>query len=199
MPDKWKNGITSIITLFTQSQNEFLIKNVCAKKLFSLSWTFVLFLFVFQPEKSHMIVLNILTILPEEVRRDFLFVSFLNDFVSIDLVFTNRRAESSTWSDQIGIRKSIRHRFVFSFFFLLTTSLSFLVLSYIQFIIATYPQADILSRMFSCLSKWLDFGIPVIKVESLFDYLFHSLNNENIFDDASNCIIALFTSPDAIK
>lgn len=53
--------------------------------------------------------------------------------------------------------------------------------------------------MFSCLSKWLDFGIPVIKVESLFDYLFHSLNNENIFDDASNCIIALFTSPDAIK
>ncbi|CAF5009261.1 unnamed protein product, partial [Rotaria sp. Silwood1] len=45
MPDKWKNGITAIITLFTQSQNEFLIEH---------------------PEKGHLIVLNILTILPEE-------------------------------------------------------------------------------------------------------------------------------------
>lgn len=28
MPDKWKNGITAIITLFTQSDNEFLVKHV---------------------------------------------------------------------------------------------------------------------------------------------------------------------------
>ncbi|CAF4343571.1 unnamed protein product, partial [Adineta steineri] len=45
MPDKWNNGLTAIITLFTQSQNEFLIQ---------------------QPEKGHLIVLDILTILPEE-------------------------------------------------------------------------------------------------------------------------------------
>ncbi|CAF4396504.1 unnamed protein product, partial [Adineta steineri] len=73
------------------------------------------------------------------------------------------------------------------------------VLTYIQFIIATYNQADILGKMFSCLSKWLEFGISIIKVESLFDYLFNSLNNESIFDDASDCIIVLFTSPDALK
>lgn len=142
MPDKWKNGINSIIALFTQSQNEFLIKN---------------------PEKGHVIVLNILTILPEEFSR-------------IGVPKGQRAAIKLELENQFGT-----------------------VLSYIQFIIATYPQAEILARMFSCLSKWLDFGIPVIKVESLFDYLFHSLNNENIFDDASNCIIALFTSPDAIK
>jgi hypothetical protein len=53
--------------------------------------------------------------------------------------------------------------------------------------------------MFSCLSKWLEFGISIIKVESLFDYLFNSLNNESIFDDASDCIVVLFTSPDALK
>lgn len=53
--------------------------------------------------------------------------------------------------------------------------------------------------MFSCLSKWLEFGISIIKIEMLFDYLFNSLNNENIFDDASDCIIVLFTSPDALK
>jgi len=29
IPDKWKNGITGIITLFTQSQNEYLIQHVC--------------------------------------------------------------------------------------------------------------------------------------------------------------------------
>jgi len=74
-----------------------------------------------------------------------------------------------------------------------------LVLTYIQFIIATYNQADILGKMFSCLSKWLEFGISIIKVESLFDYLFNSLNNESIFDDASDCIIVLFSSPDALK
>ncbi|CAF4375505.1 unnamed protein product, partial [Adineta steineri] len=45
MPDKWNNGLTAIITLFTQSQNEFLLQ---------------------QPEKGHLIVLDILTILPEE-------------------------------------------------------------------------------------------------------------------------------------
>ncbi|CAF3244035.1 unnamed protein product [Rotaria sp. Silwood2] len=46
IPDKWTNGITAIINLFTQSQNEFLIQH---------------------PEKGHLIILNILTILPEEV------------------------------------------------------------------------------------------------------------------------------------
>jgi hypothetical protein len=76
---------------------------------------------------------------------------------------------------------------------------NFLVLTYIQFIIATYNQSDILGKMFSCLSKWLEFGISIIKIEILFDYLFNSLNNENIFDDASDCIIVLFTSPDALK
>ncbi|CAF4102469.1 unnamed protein product, partial [Rotaria sp. Silwood2] len=45
IPDKWNNGITSIINLFTKSQNEFLIQH---------------------PEKGHLIILNILTILPEE-------------------------------------------------------------------------------------------------------------------------------------
>lgn len=29
MPDKWKNGITAIIGLFTQSQNEYLKEHVC--------------------------------------------------------------------------------------------------------------------------------------------------------------------------
>jgi hypothetical protein len=29
IPDKWNNGITAIITLFTQSQNDFLIQHVC--------------------------------------------------------------------------------------------------------------------------------------------------------------------------
>ncbi|CAF4234008.1 unnamed protein product, partial [Adineta steineri] len=48
MPDKWNNGLTAIITLFTQSQNEFLLQ---------------------QPEKGHLIVLDILTILPEEFSR----------------------------------------------------------------------------------------------------------------------------------
>ncbi len=76
---------------------------------------------------------------------------------------------------------------------------NFLVLTYIQFIIATYNQSDILGKMFSCLSKWLEFGISIIKIESLFDYLFNSLNNENVFDDVSDCIIVLFTSPDALK
>ncbi len=75
----------------------------------------------------------------------------------------------------------------------------YLVLTYIQFIIASYNQSDILGKMFSCLSKWLEFGISIIKIEILFDYLFNSLNNENIFDDASDCIIVLFTSPDALK
>jgi len=28
MPDKWQNGITAIISLFTQTQNEFLLKHV---------------------------------------------------------------------------------------------------------------------------------------------------------------------------
>lgn len=73
------------------------------------------------------------------------------------------------------------------------------MLNYLQFIISTYNQADILGKMFSCLAKWLEFGISIIKVESLFDYLFNSLNNETIFDDASDCIIVLFTSPDALK
>ncbi|CAF4950618.1 unnamed protein product, partial [Rotaria magnacalcarata] len=73
------------------------------------------------------------------------------------------------------------------------------VLNYIQFIISAYNQPDILAKMFSCLSKWLEFGIAIIRVESLFDYLFNSLNNENIFDDASNCIIVLFTSPDVMR
>jgi hypothetical protein len=31
MPDKWKNGITAIIALFTQSQNDFLMKHVCTR------------------------------------------------------------------------------------------------------------------------------------------------------------------------
>lgn len=62
-----------------------------------------------------------------------------------------------------------------------------------------YTQPDVLGKMFSCLSKWLEFGIPIVKIESLFDYLFNSLHNESIFDDASNCIIVLFTSPDALK
>ncbi|CAF0734212.1 unnamed protein product [Adineta ricciae] len=142
MPDKWKNGITAIITLFTQSDNEFLVKH---------------------PEKGHLIVLNILTILPEEFSRI--------------VVSKTQRA---------SIRVELESQFP-------------TVLSYIQFIIATYNQADVLGKMFSCLSKWLEFGISIVKVDSLFDYLFNSLNNESIFDDASDCIIVLFTSPDALK
>ena len=83
--------------------------------------------------------------------------------------------------------------------FSMRSNVSFSVLNYVKFIIGTYSQADILSRMFSCLSKWLEFGISIIQVECLFDYLFQSLNNENLFDDASDCIIVLFTSPDALK
>ena len=53
--------------------------------------------------------------------------------------------------------------------------------------------------MFSCLFKWLEFGISITKIELLFDYLFNSLDNVNTFDDASDCIIVLFSSPDALK
>ncbi|CAF5103363.1 unnamed protein product, partial [Rotaria magnacalcarata] len=48
IPDKWNNGIVTIVNLFTQSQNAFLLQH---------------------PEKGHLIVLNILTILPEEFSR----------------------------------------------------------------------------------------------------------------------------------
>ncbi|CAF1155266.1 unnamed protein product [Rotaria magnacalcarata] len=142
MPDKWKNGITAIITLFSQSQNEFLKEH---------------------PEKGHLIVLNILTILPEEFSR----------------IVVSKAQRAS-------IRGELENQFP-------------VVLNYIQFIISAYNQPDILAKMFSCLSKWLEFGIAIIRVESLFDYLFNSLNNENIFDDASNCIIVLFTSPDVMR
>ena len=74
-----------------------------------------------------------------------------------------------------------------------------LVLNYIQYIIATYNQSDILGKTFSCLYKWLEFGISITKIELLFDYLFNSLDNVNTFDDASDCIIVLFSSPDALK
>jgi hypothetical protein len=55
------------------------------------------------------------------------------------------------------------------------------------------------NKIFSCLSKWLEFGISILEIEILFDYLFNSLNNPNLFDDASDCLIVIFTSPDALK
>ncbi|CAF4102505.1 unnamed protein product [Rotaria sp. Silwood2] len=73
------------------------------------------------------------------------------------------------------------------------------VLNYLQFIISTYNQIDILSKIFSCLSKWLEFGVSILKIEILFEYLFNSLNNDNLFDDVYNCLSVLFTSPDALK
>ena len=84
-----------------------------------------------------------------------------------------------------------------NFYFLLDSF--YLVLSYLQFIISTYNRTDILSKIFSCLSKWLEFGISILKIEILFDYLFNSLNNEYLFDDVSDCLIVIFTSPDALK
>jgi hypothetical protein len=74
-----------------------------------------------------------------------------------------------------------------------------LVLNYLHFIISTYNQTEILSKIYSCLSKWLEFGISILKIESFFDYLFNSLTNEYLFNDVSDCIIVIFTSPDALK
>ncbi|CAF3539923.1 unnamed protein product [Adineta steineri] len=142
MPDKWNNGLTAIITLFTQSQNEFLLQ---------------------QPEKGHLIVLDILTILPEEFSR-------IN-------VTKSRRS---------SIRVELEKEFS-------------TVLDYLQFIISTFNQVDILSKIFSCLSKWLEFGISILKIEIFFQYLFTSLNNEYLFDDVCQCLIVIFTSPDALK
>ncbi|CAF4615664.1 unnamed protein product, partial [Rotaria sp. Silwood2] len=142
IPDKWTNGITAIINLFTQSQNEFLIQH---------------------PEKAHLIVLNILTILPEEFSR-------------INVSKSQRSL----------IRLELEKEFPN-------------VLNYLQFIISTYNQIEILSKIFSCLSKWLEFGISILKIEILFEYLFNSLNNEYLFDDACDCLSVLFTSPDALK
>lgn len=56
-----------------------------------------------------------------------------------------------------------------------------------------------IKKIFSCLSKWLEFGISILKIESLFDYLFNSLNNEKLFKEVSDCLIVIFTSPDALK
>ncbi|CAF1253446.1 unnamed protein product [Adineta steineri] len=142
MPDKWNNGLTAIITLFTQSQNEFLLQ---------------------QPEKGHLIVLDILTILPEEFSR-------IN-------VTKSRRS---------SIRVELEKEFS-------------TVLDYLQFIISTFNQVDILSKIFSCLSKWLEFGISILKIEIFFQYLFTSLNNQYLFDDVCQCLTVIFTSPDALK
>ncbi len=49
MPDKWKNGITAIIALFTQSQNDFLMKHVCTRKFL---YDFILALFFFSQKKD---------------------------------------------------------------------------------------------------------------------------------------------------
>jgi hypothetical protein len=85
----------------------------------------------------------------------------------------------------------IRWNFLFSRFYL--------VLSYLQFIISTYNQTDILNKIFSCLSKWLEFGISILQIETFFDYLFNSLNHENLFHEVSDCLLVIFTSPDALK
>ncbi|CAF3591778.1 unnamed protein product [Rotaria sordida] len=142
IPDKWNNGITAIINLFTQSQNEFLIQH---------------------PEKGHLIVLNILTILPEEFSR-----------INV--------SKSQRSLIRLELEKEFSN-----------------VLNYLQFIISTYDQTDILSKIFSCLSKWLEFGISILKIEIIFEYLFNSLNNENLFDDVCDCLSVLFTLPDALK
>ncbi|CAF0722801.1 unnamed protein product [Didymodactylos carnosus] len=142
MPDKWPNIMTNIINIFTQSSNDFLCK---------------------YPEKTHMIVLDILTILPEEFSRI--------------VVPKSQRA---------SIRLELERQFV-------------TVLSYIQYIISNFNHVDVLCKMFDCLSKWLEFGIPILKFETMFDYLFNALNSVQLFDDACECIIVLFTSPDALK
>ncbi|CAF3635011.1 unnamed protein product [Rotaria socialis] len=142
IPDKWNNGIITIVNLFTQSQNEFLLQH---------------------PEKGHLIVLNILTILPEEFSR-------------INVSKSQRSL----------IRLELEKEFPN-------------VLNYLQFIISTYNQTDILGKIFSCLSKWLEFGISILQIEILFEYLFNSLNNENLFEDVCDCLTVLFTSPDALK
>ncbi|CAF0748655.1 unnamed protein product [Adineta ricciae] len=141
-PDKWDNGLTSIIALFTQSRNEFLIQH---------------------PERGHLIALNMLTLLPEEFSR---------------LTVSKSRRSS--------IRLELDKEFS-------------TVLNYLQFIISSYSQPEILSKVFTCLAKWLEFGISVLKVEPFFDYLFNSLMNENLFNDVSECLSVIFTSPDALK
>lgn len=139
--------------------------------------------------------MNILTILPEEVSLMTNEISWW--FHLLFLVFAYCGIQNSTCCHSNWIRSSIPYRY--SSLILINLSHSLLVLTYIQFIIATYHQTDILGKMFSCLSKWLEFGISIIKVETMFDYLFQSLNNESIFDHASDCIIVLFSSPDALK
>lgn len=56
-----------------------------------------------------------------------------------------------------------------------------------------------LNPIFSCLSKWLEFGISILQIEPFFDYLFNSLHNEKLFSEVSDCLIVIFTSPDALK
>ncbi|CAF1247363.1 unnamed protein product, partial [Didymodactylos carnosus] len=43
------------------------------------------------------------------------------------------------------------------------------------------------------------FGIPILKFETMFDYLFNALNSVQLFDNACECVIVLFNSPDALK
>ncbi|CAF4461741.1 unnamed protein product, partial [Adineta steineri] len=73
------------------------------------------------------------------------------------------------------------------------------VLDYLQFIISTFNQVDILSKIFSCLSKWLEFGISILKIEIFFQYLFTSLNNQYLFDDACQFLTVIFKTPYALE
>ena len=74
-----------------------------------------------------------------------------------------------------------------------------LVLNYLQFIISTSHPIEIINQIFVCLSKWLEFGISILQIEPFFDYLFTSLHNEKNFSEVSDCLIVIFTSPDALK
>jgi hypothetical protein len=56
-----------------------------------------------------------------------------------------------------------------------------------------------INKIFCCLSKWIEFGISILKIEPFFDYLFNSLNNQKLFNEVSDCLIVIFTSPDALK
>lgn len=105
-------------------------------------------------------------------------------------------------SQRSSIRIELEKEFTIGNFFFVSSlhhHFQSLVLNYLQFIISNCQSIEIINQIFICLSKWLEFGISILQIESFFDYLFTSLQNEKLFSEVSECLIVIFTSPDALK
>jgi hypothetical protein len=188
IPDKWNNGISAIITLFTRSQNEFLIQHVCYSFDFSDS---IIVCYILARTRAY----NCIKYFNNTSRRSksVLFFHWKFAFSSHVLWYQNL----SDLPFDLNSKKN---------FLLVIHSHSnilfhtfHLVFDYLQFIISNYNQIEMINKIFSCLSKWIEFGISILKIEPFFDYLFNSLNNQKLFNEVSDCLIVIFTSPDALK